>query len=151
MILSQVILISAALVFAVEAADVVILRCEVARGRNPNRKIEIRVEDSGKLTLKTESTRSEPATQEKNIDAVAIKKLRDSLAAINWEHVEGDLTVGRDGSTVELEYNGRKEEVWLPAYDSTRRRLTEFQLAVEQIYQLAGLTRDGIPHWFPRR
>lgn len=131
------------------AADLVMLHSTSGRGRFYHQ-IEIRVEDSGKMTVKTEDMRSQWATREEKLDATRVAALEKSLSAFDWTHLgKEDHSIGRDGTSDILDYRGKKVELWTPRYDSEKRGLVEVQKFIESLYLLAGLTKDGGPQKMP--
>lgn len=147
--LLRILLLSFALLPTAWAADVVVLHSTGSRGRIYHQ-IEIRVEDNGKMTLKTQDMHSEWDTREEKLDAAGMAALEKSLSALDWPRLSEDKADGRDGTSVVLDYRGKKAELWTPGYDSEKRGLVEVQKFIESLYQLAGLTKDGMPLKMPR-
>lgn len=141
-ILRAILLLPALLVTA-PAAEIVVLRSEVAM-RIPNHKIEIRIEDTGKMSVRTQDIRSTWVSHEKTLEPAIIAALGEKLSAIDWNRVTRDKTTGLDGTTVEIDFRGKKAALWSPGHDSQKRGLSEIQQSIERIYQLAGLTREGL-------
>ncbi|RYD19371.1 MAG: hypothetical protein EOP88_19230 [Verrucomicrobiaceae bacterium] len=141
----RVISLSLAMIIAAPAAEIFVLQSTEAM-RRPNHNIEIRVEDDGKMTVKTQDLGAEWVSQQKTIDAAGIAALDKNLAALDWTHLSKEEANGRDGTFLKLEYRGKKSELWTPAYDSEKRGLVEVQKVIESLYQLAGLGKTG---WQP--
>lgn len=135
---------SVALLSAAHAAEIVVLQTGTSM-RIPNNKIEIRVQDSGQVTVKTQNLRAEWVSVEKTIDSAGIAELKKKLSSIDWGLVSKDHDQGLDGTSVNLEFGSVKARLWSPEYDSKKRGLLELQKAIESLYQLACLTKNGMP------
>ena len=113
--------------------------------RIPNNHVSVKLDDSGNLTVLTETRDAKAETKKARISDAALTRFKESLTEIDWQIVSRDKVFGLDGTSVRIVYEDYEIKLWSPDYDSKDRGLSEVQEVIERLFDFADLNEAGMP------